>query len=112
MMTTTLPTRHTHMGSGSAGTPYGHVPGHTYRDVDVLISHRADSYRCEIVYSWGSCQGDDEEHGRRSAIGRGASIDQACEDGERRAIKAEIQERYMASALAEARDQAYDHEVQ
>ena len=45
---------------GFAGRPYGHVPGHSYLDVEVLRAGRG--YRLLIV--WGSAQGSDEEHGR------------------------------------------------
>jgi hypothetical protein len=93
--------------TGSAGREYGHVPGHQYHDVDVTISRRPSGrWRVEIIETWGSAQGYDEEHGRKTVIGRGEELDDAVRDAERLAEKADIETDYLAEALSEAADQA------
>lgn len=60
----------------SAGRPYGHVPGHSYRDVDIEAEGRIAS----LTITWGSAQGSyDEEHGRREYARRGSDIAGAIE---------------------------------
>jgi hypothetical protein len=53
-----------------AGKPYGHVPGHTYHDVEVEASGKLAT----LAVVWGSAQGYDEEHGRREYARRGSSL--------------------------------------
>jgi hypothetical protein len=112
MRTAYAPKTHTQLASVNVGVPYGHVPGHQYRDVDVVIStptrsRQGDSlYRCHIVESWGSAQGRDEEHGRREVIGRGPSIQAACSNALCAAKQAGITEGYLAEAVSQALDAA------
>lgn len=104
--TATCPASHTQLASSSAGKPYGHVPGHQYHDVDVVVSHCGDDHRVHVVESWGSAQGYDEEHGRREAIGRGGTIREAISDARDRAKSAGIESEYLEQALSLAEDEA------
>lgn len=106
MRTAYCPTTHEELAKTRAGKPYGHVPGHQYHDVEVVVSRRGGKYRCHVVESWGSAQGYDEEHGRREAIGRGESIAECVADGRRRAGAAGIDCEYLESALSLAEDEA------
>lgn len=70
MRTAYCPKTHRELASTSVGTEHGHVAGHNYNDVDVVISQSLDGrFRCHIVESWGSAQGYDIENGRREARG-------------------------------------------
>ena len=108
MRTAYCPKSHNELAKESAGVAYGHVPGHQYHDVDVVISERDGKFRCHVVESWGSAQGYDEEHGRREAIGRGDSISQAVEDARSRAKDAGIECEYLEQALSKAEDAAIE----
>ena len=98
------------IASACEGKIYGHVPGHQYHDVYVTIFRRAGGYRCCVAETWGSCQGYDEEHGRREVSGRGESIHGAVEDARRLAENAGIDEEYLTTALSSAEDEAEDAE--
>jgi hypothetical protein len=106
MRTAYCPKSHEELASESAGKAYGHVPGHQYRDVNVVVSTRGDKLRCHVVESWGSCQGYDEEHGRREAIGRGESIRGAVDDARQRSRDAGIDCEYLEQSLSLAEDSA------
>lgn len=106
MRTAYCPKSHTELASESAGAEYGHVPGHQYHDVDVVVSERNGTYRVHVCESWGSAQGYDEEHGRCEAIGRGDTIRQACDEARRRAKDAGIVCEYLEQAISKAEDAA------
>lgn len=106
MRTAYCPKLHTELSSESAGKEYGHVPGHQYHDVDVVVSERNGKYRCHVCEVWGSAQGYDEEHGRREAIGRGDTIREAVMDARSRANDAGIETEYLEQALSNAEDVA------
>lgn len=109
MRTAYCPKSHTELASESVGKPYGHVPGHHYHDVEVVISKRADSFRVHVVESWGSAQGYDEEHGRREVIGRGGSIGSACDNALLMAKDAGLMAcEYTVQAVTKAKDAALD----
>lgn len=109
MRTAYCPTSHKELANESAGKAYGHVPGHQYHDVDVVVSTRRGLYRCHVVESWGSAQGYDEEHGRREVIGRGDSIRAAVVDATERAIAAGIAVGYLTNAVSQAEDAAEEY---
>lgn len=106
MRTAYCPKSHEELASESAGLAYGHVPGHQYHDVNVVISRRNDRYRIHAVESWGSAQGYDEEHGRREVIGRGTTLLNALCDVRERATAATITCEYFEQALSLAEDTA------
>jgi len=106
MRTAYCPKSHDELAKESAGKPYGHVPGHHYLDCDVVVSRKGDKFRVHIVESWGSCQGYDEEHGRREAIGRGESIGQAIMDARKRAKDCGIGIEFLEQSLSKAEDTA------
>lgn len=109
MRTAYCPKGHTELGSASKGNEYGHVPGHHYLDVDVVISHvPGKTVRCHVVETWGSAQGRgcDEEHGRREVIGRALTIEGACSDALYQAQKVGMGEEYLFQAISKARDEA------
>lgn len=107
-MATTVhcPKTHDQLAETCAGNEYGHVPGHQYHDVEVLISRHGDVYRCHVVETWGSAQGYDEEHGRREVIGRGESITRATNQAREDATKAGMDAGYLAQAMSQAIDEA------
>jgi len=105
-VTVRCPKGHVTLADVSVGTAYGHVPGHQYHDVDVMISRKGDRYRCQIVETWGSAQGYDEEHGRKEAIGRGGSTTEASDQARATAQEADIHRSFLARALSQAIDQA------
>lgn len=106
MRTAYCPKSHEELATESAFKPYGHVPGHQYHDCDVVVSNKGDKFRVHVVESWGSCQGWDEEHGRREAIGRGDSIREAIADARTRAKDSGIECEYLEQALSKAEDSA------
>ena len=106
METACCPATHKQLASKSAGSEYGHVPGHTYHDVDVCVSLKSGKFRVHVCESWGSAQGYDEEHGRREVIGRGGSIGAAIGDARQRAKAAGIDDSYLEQALSLAEDDA------
>ncbi len=109
MRTAYCPKTHTELASESSGKAYGHVPGHQYHDVDVVVSQaKNDTYRVHVCESWGSAQGYDEEHGRREAIGRGDSIESAISDARQRAKDAGIECEYLEQSLSKAEDTALE----
>lgn len=109
MRTAYCPKSHVELSNESAGKPYGHVPGHQYHDVDVVVSRKGDKFRCHVVESWGSAQGYDEEHGRREVIGRGDSIGECVADARDRAGSAGIVCEYLETALSLAEDAAEEN---
>lgn len=89
---------------GDAGAPYGHVPGHQYHDVDVVLRQsRGGGWQMTAKETWGSAQGYDEEHGRHQATGYGDTPVEAARDlrGNAAAIKSRD---YLESAISEALD--------
>ena len=95
--------------TGSAGKQYGHVPGHQYHDVDVTITRRSSGrWRVSVLETWGSAQGYDEEHGRKTVVGRGDDLDSALADARDLAERADIDAAFLAEALSEAADEAED----
>lgn len=94
------------------GDKYGHVPGHSYHDVEVTISVRSGRYRCHVLETWGSCQGCDEEHGRREIVGRGHTIEQCAREARGLAQEAGVKTEYLVQALSQAQDEAEDAEVE
>lgn len=113
MRTAYCPKTHKELSATSKGTEYGHVPGHQYHDIDVVISQSRDNrFRCHIVESWGSAQGYDEEHGRREATGRGESIENAASDAKAIGAEAGMDTSYLAQAVALAIDKATEEIAQ
>ena len=117
MRTAYCPNTHRELAKTSKGEKYGHVPGHNYHDVDVVISQSRDGkFRCHIVESWGSAQGNyDQEHGRIEATGRGETIEAAANEAKEAHIaiaghlielEAGMETSYLAQAVAKAIDEA------
>lgn len=90
------------------GTPYGHVPGHQYHDVEVTIGQRGEKYRVEVLETWGSAQGFDQEHGRNKVVAIDGDLDSAVRIANSRAQTAGIREDYMIQALSSAHSDALD----
>lgn len=96
---------HKELASVGFGNAYGHVPGHQYHDVDVVVSSRGNKFRVHVVESWGQmCS----EYGRREAIGRGDSIRDAIDDARSRAKDCGIDCEYLEQSLSRAEDSAED----
>lgn len=106
--TVTCPNGHNMLAKVSCGKPYGHVPGHQYHDVAVLVSQKGDVFRVQVVETWGSCQGYDEENGRNAVIGRGDRIADAIKNARTSAQLAGIDTPYLEQALTQAEDEAED----
>ena len=89
------------------GNEYGHVPGHNYNDVDVTITlHLRGRWTVDILETWGSAQGEDEEHGRRHVVGSGDTLVEAVERAEKLALRCKMTELYLAQSLSEATEEA------
>lgn len=73
-------TTHRTIYTGSAGRPFGHVPGHSYLDADIALSYSRCGWRCVLTITRGSAQGYDEEHGRDEHTGHGDTPYAACRD--------------------------------
>jgi hypothetical protein len=90
-----------------AGKSYGHVPGHHYHDVEVSIERKTNGrWMVDILETWGSNQGYDEEQGKRQVIGRDATLDAAVERAERLAMAAGIEKSFLAQSLSQAASEA------
>lgn len=85
-----------------------HVPGRNYHDVEVRIRQRRDGWRVNVVEVWGSCQGNDEEHGRNAVAGFGDDLPDAIADAEARARDADINVELLSQAISQARDEVED----
>ena len=85
---------------------YGHTPGQSYNDVNVRIRQRRKGWSVNVWQVWGSCQGDDEEHGRISIVGFGDELSEAMEDAEARAREADIDIKLLTQAVSQARNKA------
>ncbi len=100
--------------TASAGEEYGHLPGNHYHDVDVtIVRTQSGRWTVEIVETWGSCQGHDEEHGRKHVMASGRTLEEVVAEANRRAEAAEIERSYTAQALscAEARAAKKEEEL-
>jgi hypothetical protein len=106
MTTATFPKSHSELAFASSGNANGHVPGHCFRDVDVSISTRSGRFRVHVCENWGSCQGHDEEHGRRETITRGDTIAATIADARSSATRAGITTELLEQALNLAGDAA------
>lgn len=100
--------RWTKIAEASKGTPYGHVPGHNYHDVDVTISQSGAKLRVEVLETWGSAQGYDREHGRNRVVAIDEDLDTAVRIANSRAKEAGIRGDYMIQALSSAHADAVD----
>lgn len=96
------------LADASKGTEYGHAPGNQYHDVDVTISTRDGRFRVEVLETWGSAQGYDEEHGRNRVVAIDEDLDTAVRIANARAKTAGIREDYMIQALSSAHADAVD----
>ena len=97
----------TEISTACKGTPYGHVPGHSYHDVDVSIGMCGQKFRVEILETWGSAQGYDEEHGRNRVVAIDADLDAAVRTANSHAKEAGVREDYLIQALSSAHADAY-----
>jgi phosphoribosyl-ATP pyrophosphohydrolase len=99
--------------ASSAGTEYGHVPGHQYHDAKVRITRaRSGRWTVTLRETWGSCQGHDEEHGRKTVMACARTLEDAVEQAQRKAEAADLHKSYTAQALscAEAKAAAKEDE--
>lgn len=108
MRTIYCPKSHRELARASAGKEYGHVPGHRYHDVDAIVTRRGDKFRCQLVETWGSAQGYDEEHGRREVATRSGCYLAAMREAQDRAAAAGMDSDYVSQALATLADEADD----
>jgi hypothetical protein len=94
----------------SAGTPYGHVPGHTYSDCDISAHRAHRGCIATLTLSWGSAQGHDEEHGRTEYARTATTLKDAIERVRDGALSSEDDEcirSYIETAAAKALEQLY-----
>lgn len=90
------------------GNKYGHLPGHTYHDVEVKIKQLGEKSQVKMKYVWGSAQGCDEEHGRHEIVALGDSLDAVIASAEIKGQALDMPEEYMLPALTKAHSDAYD----
>lgn len=87
----------------TVGRAYGHIPGHDYRDVDVTVTRSSKGrWKLEVLETWGSAQGYDEEHGRREVYACSSNLEKAGEAAERAGLAAGMNETYLVQALSKA----------
>ena len=87
----------------TVGRKYGHFPGNDYHDVKVTVTRSAKGrWRVSVLETWGSCQGHDEEHGRKEAYASGDSLEGVGEKANVAARQAGINEQYLVQALSKA----------
>ena len=108
--TTTCPASHTELAAVCVGKEYGHVAGHQYRDVHVMISRNNRGYRCQIVEVWGQNRGCDEEEGRREVVERAGKLLDAASVAGLLAERARISDEYLSQALSQAVDIAQEED--
>jgi hypothetical protein len=83
------------------GEKFGHLPGRHYHDVNIKIARmRSGRWQVTILEIWGSSQGDDEEHGRRTVAAQGQNLDEVVREASQRAEAAEIDRSYATQALS------------
>jgi hypothetical protein len=97
----------------SAGRPYGHVPGHSYLDVDMTCRAARDGrWLATVTIVWGSARGGaqwDQEHGRVEYAATGSDARAAIERAQREALSEEKDEetrRYIHTACAQVLERA------
>lgn len=87
---------------------YGHVPGHRYHDVKVVIEKLSSDWRVRVVETFGSCQGNFnyvEDH-RNSVVYVSSDLEDAVDTVQEMADKAGIERKYSEMALAQAQSEA------
>jgi hypothetical protein len=91
----------------NAGTAHGRGPGHNYHGVRVSISRKnSGRWTVDILETWGTDSGFDEEQCRKQVVGRDATLDAAVERAERLAMAAGIENPFLAQSLSQAISQA------
>ncbi|MGA3178954.1 MAG: hypothetical protein ABSF38_01280 [Verrucomicrobiota bacterium] len=89
--------------SRTVGREYGHVPGNNYNDVQVTVSRSKNGrWRVEVLETWGSDQGYEEEHGRNEVYACSQSLESAGKDAGNAGRTAGITEKYLVQALTKA----------
>jgi hypothetical protein len=106
MITATFPKSHSELAFASSGNANGHLPGHNFHDVDVSVATRSGMFRVHVCENWGSCQGHDEEHGRRETITRGDTIAGTIAAARSSATRAGITTKLLEQSLTLAEDAA------
>lgn len=98
------------IGISDAGDIYGHVAGHSFDDVHVRIERDSDDgFEVTVNRVWGSSRGSyDEIHGNRECRASGDDLDDVVEEARRLATNLDMPAGYLATALAEAHDDALD----
>jgi hypothetical protein len=91
----------------SSGAEYGHVPGHHFHDVDVVVSRRGGVFRVAIQETAGNSQGRgcDQVHLDRRVFARAADFNTALDAAERQARGADFDAGHLVLAISEARDE-------
>jgi hypothetical protein len=111
------PRGHTELAHVSVGRPYGHVPGHHFHDVEVLVTHnprcwRKTQFRVAVLEIAGSDQGDrDRIHHRKEMVFRADSLHQAIETARWKARDASFSMEYLNKALDQAMVEAATEEI-
>lgn len=98
------------LAEATVGTPYGHVPGHSFHDVTVKVTQRGAMYRCVIVEVWGSAQGFDQVQGRKRVSGNATDWAEAMLTARERAEDTDIDQDLLTQAFSEAEDAMTDRE--
>ena len=93
----------------NTGTAHGRGPGHNYHGIRVSITRKSSGrWTVDIMETWGTDSGFDEEHCRKQAVGRDATFETAIERANRLAVAAGIDKSFLSKALNQAVSQAKD----
>jgi len=93
----------------NTGTAHGRGPGHNYHGVRVSISRKnSGRWTVDILETWGTDSGYDEEQCRKQAVGRDATLETAIERAERLAVAAGIHQGHLTQSLNQAVSQAHE----
>jgi hypothetical protein len=97
--------------TSSCGKENGHVAGNHCLDVEVTIMRTcAGRWKVSIVETWGSCQGHDEEHGRKTVKAIGPTLPGAAMEARNRSEVAGLHASNTIQALLCAEEEASDAE--
>jgi len=106
--TTTEKIKWAKIATSCVGTEYGHVPGHSYSDVEVKIEQLGKQLRLKMYHLWGQNQGHDEENGRSEIVCLDTELNNLVKQAEDRGRAVEMPEAYMIQALTQAQADAFD----
>ena len=91
----------------NTGKAHGRGPGHNYHDLQVTIGRKHNGrWSVNIIESWGTDSGFDEEQAQKHVTGRDATLELALDRATRLAVAASIDQSFLEKSLNQAVNQA------